>query len=185
MKLSKNIKYLFALLLSVFVVFHILFTLLFTLPEKFVSKPLKDISFSYIYPIFNQGWALFAPAPHINKELWICYQNKQGKWSKWSQPFYSNLSTHQKFRITGDSKIVLAQSSILHYLEKENWQKFGDNIELKGDTNSVYFSALKFAVFQYQKSQNIESRKIRIKILFTEYDKPKITKTLYYSFERK
>ena len=184
MNINKNTKFLIALVLITFVVFHITCTLLFTLPDKFVSKPLRDFSFSYMYPIFNQGWALFAMPPHINKELWISYQNKNGKWSKWIQPFSENLKRHQKFRITGDSKILLAESSILHYLEKENFLQFKIAEELKGDTNSVYYLALKYAVCQHLKIEKIEYKKIQIRVLFREYSNPQITKTLNYSSKK-
>jgi hypothetical protein len=185
MNINKNIKFFCAFFLAAFFVFHLVCTLLYTLPEKFVSKPLKEFSFSYIYPIFNQGWALFVPVPQTNKELWVSFQNKQGRWSKWSKPFISNLNRHHTFRITGDSKIVLAESSILHYLEKENLQQFGITKELNGDTNSVYFSALKFAVCQYLKKEKKEFKKISIRVLFNAYSNPENTKTVYYSFKNK
>jgi hypothetical protein len=185
MNINKNIKFFIACFLTVFFIFHLVCTLLYTLPEKFVSKPLREFSFSYIYPLFNQGWALFAPAPTINKELWVCYQHKNGKWSKWQQPFSNNLQNHQKFRITGDSKIVLAQSSILYYLEKENWLKFGQTVELNGDTNSVYFSALKFAVLKHLAKEKKEFKDIKIRVIFSSYDDSGNTKTLFYSINKK
>jgi hypothetical protein len=185
MTINKGVKYFFVFVLSVFFIFHLVCTLFFTLPEKFVSKPLKDYSFSYIYPFFNQGWALFAPAPAINKELWVCYLNKQGKWSKWIQPFSKNLQKHQKYRITGDSKIVLAESSILHYLEKENWHQFGQKLELNGDTNSVYFSALKFAVLKHLAKEKVEFKEVQIRVIFSKYNDSRNTKTLFYSVNKK
>ena len=182
MKINRTIKYGIAGLLAAFFMFHIVCTLLFTLPERFVSKSLKFFSFSYMYPIFNQGWALFAPAPYINKELWLSYQNKNGKWSIWMEPFSKNLKQCQQFRVTGDSKIILAESSILHYLEKENWQQFGITKELNGDTNSVYFFALKYAVSQHLKKEKIDFTKVQIRLLLSEFNTPEIKKTVYYSF---
>lgn len=185
MNINKNIKFFFAFFLIVFFVFHLVCTLLHTLPEKYVFKSLKSFSFSYTNPLFNQGWALFAPPPSVNKELWICYQYKNGNWSKWEQPFSKNLQNHQKFRITGDSKIVLAQSNILYYLEKENLLKFGQTVELNGDTNSVYFLALKFAVLKHLAKEKIEFKNIKIRVIFSAYDDSKNKKTLFYTINKK
>jgi hypothetical protein len=79
----------------------------------------------------------------------------------------------------------LAQSSILYYLEKENWLKFGQTVELNGDTNSVYFSALKFAVLKHLAKEKKEFKDIKIRVIFSSYDDSGNTKTLFYSINKK
>ncbi|MGZ3903841.1 MAG: hypothetical protein ACXVC6_09110, partial [Bacteroidia bacterium] len=77
MKIFKNSV---VVILLLFAVVHLAFTLCYSLPDDLVPPAVKRKSAAYCEPFFAQGWALFAPVPEVNKKIYVSYLQKDGKW---------------------------------------------------------------------------------------------------------
>lgn len=179
-KRNKLLVYGVSFVLFALYLFHFVFSLFFTLPQNLVPQKAKSISFSYIYPLFNQGWALFAPPPTYNKEVWIKYQQNNKQWSNWVQPFKENLNLYHSNRLSGNFLIVLTESSTLHYLLEENKLKTQNKKALVGDTSSVYFKSLRFCLKKHLLNRNVEFNDLKIKVLFYSTEKNNPSFSLNY-----
>ena len=171
-------------IISVFVLFltiHVLFTLLYVLPDNIVPASLKQKSSVYINPLFNQGWALFAPTPQVNKKVYVSYLQENKQWSVWQNPFKHYVEAHQQHRFTANQKIVLMQSSTLHYLYFENQELFKTKDTIVGDTNSGYYKVLKHEVAQELLLQKKQFQKIKLLVEYTDANcDNKQTHYIYY-----
>ena len=152
------------------------------LPDNVIPASLKHRSSVYINPLFNQGWALFAPTPQVNKKVYVSYLQGDKTWSRWQDPFKHYLVAHQQHRFTANQKMVLMQSSTLHYLYFENEELFKTNKIVKGDTNSGYYKVFRQEVMQELLLQKKEFKKIKLLIEYTDaYCDNKQTHYIYYS----
>ena len=160
---------------------HVLFTLFYVLPDNLVPVSLKQKSGVYMYPLFKQGWALFAPTHQVNKKIYVSYLQNNKQWSAWENPFKHYLLSHQQHRFTANQKIVLMQSITLHYLFFENKELFKTNKTIVGDTNSDYYKVLKHEVTQELLLQNKEFEKIKLLVEYTDANcDNKQTHYIYY-----
>lgn len=153
-----------------FLTIHVLFTVLYVLPDNIVPVSLKQKSSVYINPLFNQGWALFAPTPQVNKKVYVSCLQTNNQWSAWENPSKHYLVAHQQHRFTANQKIVLMQSSTLHYLYFENEGLFKTNKIITGDTTSGYYKVLKHEVTQELLLQKKEFRKIKLLVEYPDAD---------------
>lgn len=153
-----------------FLAIHVLFTLLYVLPDNMVPGSLKQKSNVYISSLFNQGWALFAPTPQVNKKVYASYLGKDKQWSAWQNPFKKYMEAHQQHRFTANQKIVLMQSSTLHYLWFENEELFQEKKIILGDTNSGYYKVLKHEVAQELLLQKKNFERIKLLVEYTDAD---------------
>jgi hypothetical protein len=131
---------------ALFLLIHILFTLLYVLPENLVAPAIKASVGRYTNPLFDQGWALFAEVPEVNKKVYVSYQEADKKWSAWEDPFQVYVSKHQSNRFTANGKIVLMISSTLHYIHFDYAELLKTNKVIRGDTTSGYYKVLKYEV---------------------------------------
>lgn len=153
--------------LVLFLLVHTACTLLFVLPGNFVPASLKEKSRSYISPLFEQGWALFAPVPEVNKKVFVSRLQGNGQWSRWEAPFDEYLCMHQSNRMSASAKVVLSLSSALHYLYHENEILLKEKRNISGDSSSGYFIVLKKAVKNKLMWQYKENKNVRILIVYT------------------
>lgn len=166
---------------GLFLTIHVLFTLLYVLPDNIIPAYLQQKSSLYINPLFNQGWALFAPTPQVNKKVFVSYLQDNNRWSTLGNPFKHYLAAHQQHRFTANQKIVLMQSSTLHYLYFENEESFKMNKTIDGDTNSGYYKVLKHEVMQELLLQKKDFKKIKLLVGYTNADcDNKQTHYIYY-----
>jgi hypothetical protein len=178
-------KFFRVFILSVFGLFlslHLLFTLLYVLPGNIIPLSLKQKASGYINPLFNQGWALFAPTPAVNKKVLVSYLQENKQWSNWQDPFKNYSAEHQLHRFTANGKIILMKSSTLHYLYFENQDRFDRGKIIWGDTTSGYYKVLKHEVTQELCGQHTSFTKIKLLIEYTSADCDKRqTHYLYYT----
>lgn len=88
---------------------HFGFTLLYVLPERLVGNTLRTWSTSYMYPVFHQGWSLFAPdVANWQSELYYRYY-LNGEWSDWT-------STSEIEGVTSHPKMREMAEKLNHYL---------------------------------------------------------------------
>ncbi len=164
----KNFRIVIIFSLILFLVIHTSFTLMYVLPENISSVYLKEKSKSYISPMFDQSWSLFAPVPEVNKKVFVCYQMKNEKWSGWEEPFVSYLYAHQSSRISANAKIVFSISNTLHYLYNENASTLSEKENIVGNYSSGYFKVLANAVKNKLRHENKESQKLKILVVYSK-----------------
>ena len=155
---------------ALFLLIHVLFTLLYVLPENMVAPSVKARAGRYINPLFDQGWALFAPVPQVNKKVYVSYLQDNKQWSKWEDPFRSYLNKHQSNRFTANGKMVLISSTTLHYLHFENEALLKDKRVVMGDTTSDYYKVLKHEVDQVLTKEYKNHQKERLMVVYTDTD---------------
>ena len=146
-----------------------------------VAAPVKSVVTKYINPLFDQGWALFAPVPQVNKKVYVsCLQgNKQ--WSAWQDPFANYLIKHQSNRFTANGKMILKLSTTLHYLYFQNEELFKQKKNISGDTTSGYYKVLKNEVEQELLHQYKPCKNIRLIVEYSNADcADKQTHYIYY-----
>lgn len=153
--------------LGLFLIIHTSLTLLYVLPENLTPSTLKEKSKSYIAPLFDQGWSLFAPVPEVNKKVYVSYF-KNNKWSGWETPFDKYLYAHQSSRISANAKIILSVSSTLHYLYNENAEQLREKKNISGNISSGYFKVLKYAVERELANMGNPTKKIKLLVVYTK-----------------
>ncbi|MEO8759262.1 MAG: DUF5819 family protein [Bacteroidia bacterium] len=178
----KIFRFILIALFGLFLIIHVLFTLVYTLPENIIYSSIKQKASIYINPLFNQGWALFAPTPQVNKKVYVSYLQDDNKWSVWQNPFKKYLAKHQLHRFTANGKIVLMQSNTLHYLYFENEELFKTKNVVEGDTTSGFYNVLKYEVTQELLKEKKSSKKIKLLVQYTDAKcENKQTHYIYYS----
>ena len=165
--------------LVLFFVVHISCTLLYTLPSDLTHDGLADKAKIYMAPVFDQSWSLFAPIPEVNKRVYISYLNEKGEWLDWEAPFDKYLSTHQSNPLSASGKLVLMQSSTLHYLYEENKASFVTQSIIKGDTSSGYFKVLRYSVVHEIFKKEVP-QKMKIMVSYETIDTTKRKYCIYY-----
>ncbi|MEO8867343.1 MAG: DUF5819 family protein [Bacteroidia bacterium] len=165
-----------------FLTIHVVFTLVYTLPDTIISSSLKQKSSVYINPLFNQGWALFAPTPQVNKKVYVSYLQDNNEWSVWQDPFKKYLAKHQLHRFTTNGKIVLMESSTLHYLYFENEELFKTENVFEGDTTSGYYKVLKREITQELLREKKPAQQVKLLVQYNDANcDNKQTHYIYYS----
>jgi hypothetical protein len=114
----------------------------FSLMLVFSFSPGK-YSFYYVYPFFQQNWALFIPPPSDNYKLLVRYKDKE---MKCVDVFSEILTKHQTNRLNGNEPLLIALSNSIHYFEKEE----------QPDTKGINFKILeKFAINYLNKTRQL------------------------------
>ena len=164
----KNYKRSFALLGILFLLWHALATLCYTLPQNLVPSSLRKYSTRYMEPLFNQGWALFAPIPQCNKQVFVSYEIN-GKWSEWKDPFQEYLVNYQADRVSGTARIALSVSGALHYLQQANLGKFRNGL-LPADISQGQYRVVEHLVKMQLRNSGIKTAHIRMMACFSLID---------------
>ncbi|HXB40846.1 MAG TPA: hypothetical protein VNZ49_09915 [Bacteroidia bacterium] len=173
----KGFKFFILGALLLFLVIHTLCTVIYVLPQNFTPPFFYNKAKTYIAPVFNQSWNLFAPVPEINRTVFVSYCDKENKWTDWSDPFSHYQYEANANRLSVSEKMVLAKSSTLHYIYEENKEALAKKKMLAGNSGSGYFSVLKHMVQRELQSKNPE--KIKVIVLFYNV-KTKQKYFLYY-----
>ncbi|HWY38107.1 MAG TPA: DUF5819 family protein [Bacteroidia bacterium] len=167
--------------LVLFLVVHTSFTLIHVLPENMAPLSIKEKTKNYMAPLFDQGWALFAPVPEVNKKVYVSYSADGKNWSEWKAPFNRYLYAHQSFRASVNAKIVLLQSGALHYLYNENEVQLKQRKNIVGDTSLGYFRVLKYAVQQELQNKGAQVKKMKLLVIYVKAScSEKQTYSIYY-----
>ncbi|MES2514519.1 MAG: DUF5819 family protein [Bacteroidota bacterium] len=83
-------------------------------PQSDKASRLERISHLYIYPVFQQNWGLFVPAPSTERKLFIRY--KMGSnFTPWEDILSNEIVAHKKNRLLGNEARVLLLSNSLIY----------------------------------------------------------------------
>lgn len=102
----------------------------------------------YVYPFFQQGWQLFAPAPSSNYKLFV-WQNKAGQQIQ-EELISDCLHRHQGNLSGGREALLLSLCNAAHMFEKSTPLKQRLNAPAKGD---LYFELLEQQALRYLNSR--------------------------------
>jgi hypothetical protein len=177
----KRFKVIAVLIVVGYAIIHLACTLLYVLPQEVIPEKVSASVTGYMSPLFNQGWALFAPVPTANRKVFVSYLKKDNTWSAWQDPFSEFKRKHWQHRYTGYGKLVLMQSTSLHNLYYENEDSLNKKSVFFGDKNTECFKVLRHEVEQILKSQKKEFREIRFLLMFISTGKPNKKNYIYYS----
>ncbi len=134
-------------------------------------------------PVFDQGWSLFAPVPKVNKNVYVSYSDSNGNWSDWNDPFSFYQYQAYTNRVSACQRIVLAESSTLHYLYAESEITFYKTKMFPGNIHSGYFSVLKHIVVQELNNRKTAFEKIKMMVVFTNVKTKQKYCLYYHAFE--
>lgn len=148
--MNKATKRIFAIVLAIGVCFHFFVVFIYSSHIKLNSKKLDFISRLYVYPVFHQNWALFVPAPNVERKLFVRFKiNNQ--FCDWQDILQREILLHRSNRLSGgEAKVLLLSNSLiyeLNYLDEK--QSF---VTAKMPTNKE-FEVLRFEIEKYLKSR--------------------------------
>jgi len=167
-------------ILILFFTGHLVSTLLFTLPANLTPDNLSSKAKIYMAPVFDQSWSLFAPVPEVNKKVYVSYLNETGIWSGWKAPFDKYQLIHQSNPMSASGKVVLLQSSILHYLYDENILQLKEKSIVRGDTSSGYFKVLRYSVTKELEKGGVKEKKIKMMVYYQSVSGDNKKYCIYY-----
>lgn len=125
--------------------------LLYSLDKPAEKKRLNYWADYYVYPFFQQGWQLFAPAPTSNYKLFV-WQNNNGQEIK--QELISDcLLKHHNNLLGGREALLLSLCNSAHMFEKTTMLRQKQHTLVNGD---LYFDLLEQQALRYlnHKSQS-------------------------------
>lgn len=134
--------------------------MIYALPDEWMPKKAKEIVSPYVYPIFDQRWAMFAPCPLIEGEITIEIMDKDGV-VQTLRPFEDDLNTHRIFRLTHHGDISIQGANLIHWVAADNLDysdRLLSNKEVKKSdmVNTLSYTLLKRMVHGYAQNLNIK-----------------------------
>jgi hypothetical protein len=148
--MSQNLKRFFSIVLVAIVCGHFTLVFVYASPFKINNKKLFALSYMYVYPVFQQNWELFVPAPNVERKLFVRYRAENG-FSIWQDILSQEIMNHRKNRILGNETKVLLLSNSLIYVINSLYEK--PSCILSPDSKDVTFKVLNFEVNQYLKNK--------------------------------
>lgn len=98
---------------------HFFLVALHCLPDDYIGERLNSYSHYYSYPVFHQGWGLFAPEPQRKyKRLEFRYASA-GEWGVWVHPELSSEENHFAWRMGPSSKVYHVNQGAAFHLWQE------------------------------------------------------------------
>jgi hypothetical protein len=89
------------------------------------SNSAKLVSAGYAYPLYEQGWSLFAPAPTLNYRF--AYRCRVGKeWGEWTYPIDNYHEAHDKLAFAPAGRHTLAEYYLINWIHAQLYKDFGD-----------------------------------------------------------
>lgn len=107
----------FLIFLGVFLL-HFSMTILHVLPDNYISSRTESYSHLWCFPIFHQGWALFAPEPQSKHKRMEMRYASEDVWTDWMRAERICMDEHIKYRVTHYSKLCQTTQNTIYFL----WQ---------------------------------------------------------------
>jgi hypothetical protein len=120
------------------------------MPSNDANKA-KLMSAGYAYPLYEQGWNLFAPAPTTNYRF--AYRLRVGKeWGTWIYPLDEYHDKHDVLAFSSSGRHALAEYNLIYWIHSQLYKDFGSNYatSLKSIDDQVMFKK-SFAYRSYEK----------------------------------
>lgn len=110
-------------LFAVFLIFSLglHFSVIFLDSSTFIkSASMKFTTRYYVYPFFQQRWALFAPIPKKHMALYVRYQ-LNSQWSDWENVLQKKINQHQINVLLGnETKVQLFSNSLTYFFNSQS-----------------------------------------------------------------
>jgi hypothetical protein len=157
---------------TLFLGLHFLLTFLYCSPSELIGPRLSSYARYYTYPVFQQGWALFAPEPQqYGKTLEYRYR-QDNEWQQWIVPAQRYYDGHVSKRHGADSeKYFLAQQTALYlWIEKDRYAS-SDLSELDfypdtyGYMQANYYAAKSRVLNIIKRGGPVDSVQVRLKLV--------------------
>lgn len=164
-------------------VFHFTMTILHNTPERYISSRMDSYSHLWCYPVFHQGWALFAPKPQdMTKHMDMRFYS-QDSWTDWYRAEDICMTEHLKYRVTHYSKLChVAQNATYHlWLELDRFEQQDLSAEAYYPSATGYGIAIHFArkyAFHFLNDPLLDSLEVKL-VLEDPFEKDT---PQYYSF---
>lgn len=156
----------FGICALVFVV-HFSMTVLHNVPERYLSPRMESYSHLWCYPVFHQGWALFAPNPqdmtkHMDMRFYF-----DNSWSEWYRAEDICMTEHLKYRVTHYSKLChVAQNATYHlWMELDRFDQQEIDAQTYYPKATGYGIAIHFAkkyAFHYLNNPALDSVDVKL-----------------------
>lgn len=120
-----------------FLVGHFALLFIYCMP-KATSKETSRATYiatGYAYPLYDQRWNLFAPAPKMNYRLKFRYKDVDSVWSEDVYPIDTYHSQNAIFSGSSHGRHVLAEYYTAYWVHLELYRKFG--INYKSELNDL------------------------------------------------
>jgi len=168
---------------AVVFVLHFVLILLHNTPEKYMTSRMESYSHLYSYPLFHQGWALFAPDPQRKSKRMEIRYAWEGEWHDWIRPEADFEQGHQCYRMLSSSKMFHVTQSAVYFLWLE--KDMFDQQELKAEeyyTNSQgYNLACHFAnQYAYHFTQWRVPDSLQVRIILDDPFEVEQSEILYF-----
>lgn len=142
-------KRILAFVLVLFLWGHFMMILLYCLSNKTGKQKFDFISSLYVYPIFQQNWNLFVPAPNVERKLFVRYATNDN-FSDWEDILARENALQKNSKILGnETRVLIISNSLIYELNAL------DNVEsciyYKKPQNNE-FKVLQFEIEKYLQS---------------------------------
>ena len=148
--MPQNLKRFLSIVLVAIICGHFTLVFVYASPFKINNKKLFALSYMYVYPVFQQNWELFVPAPDVERKLFVRYTSENG-YTNWQDILSQEIMNHQINRTLGNETKVLMLSNSLIYVINSWYEK--PSCILSPDSKDVAFKVLKFEINQYLKNK--------------------------------
>jgi len=142
---------------------HFSFTSLYTVPPLPAPQALKDLSRQYMYPMFHQGWQLFAPdVPHYQTGLFF-RSNTEGEWSAWKEAgtgdegfnHFRLKYVSRKLSMVLNSSMAAERTKLYYYKGEPQYDKVVTGM---GFNQSLYFCAMQYKFLKHHLPDSLQLR---------------------------
>ena len=148
--MSPLLKRFFSVVLVTIICGHFVFVFIYASPIKINIKKLHALSYLYVYPIFQQNWELFVPAPSVERKLFVRYETEDG-FNDWQDILSQEIMNHRKNRVLGNETKVLLLSNSMIYVINSLYNKPSAILREKPENSA--FKILNFEINQYLKQK--------------------------------
>ena len=93
--MSQATKRIFAVVLAIALCFHFIMLFIYCSPIKIRNQKLNFLSHLYVYPVFQQNWILFVPAPNTERKLFLRYKTNY-QFTNWQNILNNEIINHKK-----------------------------------------------------------------------------------------
>jgi hypothetical protein len=147
--MTKTSKMLFTCIIALAIGFHFMWISVYCFPQHGNNTKIGILSRLYVYPIFQQNWALFVPAPDTERKLFVRYKT-ENTFNRWEDILGREISIHKQNRLLGnESKVLLLSNSLIYELNSLN----DEQSFISNKKNNSEFKVLQFEVEHYLKSE--------------------------------
>lgn len=134
----KPLHKLIALLVLAFLVWHFVAGLSLQLPKESLPGGLRNMTWHYARPAFNQNWKLFAPEPpRHNKRLFLRYRYTDGTYSEVLDPAKEWRQNASRNPLSPEGKLYQLCQNIAHYMFQD--YQMSVSTGRIGDSSSMEF----------------------------------------------